>query len=83
MSARTGDLAGDLYALYYERGLTIAYRANCECARYFIERGDVLIPEVLMQAVSEGVDPVDVFARYARGVHARHESGLPILAAAS
>lgn len=71
-------LRDDLLALDLEYRLTIGHRLDCDCAPYFIRRREVLIPEVLKAAVARGVDPVNVFADYARGVHARHEAGLSL-----
>lgn len=70
----------DLLALDLESRLTVAHSINrgCQCAAYFINRRKVLLPEVLKHAESIDADPVDEFARYARGVHARHESGLSL-----
>jgi hypothetical protein len=62
----------DLMGLDLEYRLTIAYRSNCACAPYFARRRTVLIPEVLKAARKRDVDPIDVFAGYARGVHERH-----------
>lgn len=58
-----------------EFDLTLAVRRDCECAPYFIRRRSVLLPAVREHAERIGVDPVDDFARYARGVHARHLGG--------
>ncbi len=71
-------------AVDLEYRLTIAHRINggCECAAYFVKRREVLIPEVLKHSDAIGADPVDEFARYARGVHARHLSGLSLAASA-
>jgi hypothetical protein len=68
----------DLMALDLEYRLTIAHRIGCECAPYFAGRREVLIPAVLEQAAKGATDPVDTFAAYARGVHARHLSGLSL-----
>lgn len=67
-------------ALDMEYRLTIAVKTAraCECARYFIERRDVLVPVVLRMAAERGEDPVDFFAAYARRVHRRHLSGLSL-----
>lgn len=62
----------DLMELDLEYRLTIAHRLNCECAPYFIQRREVLIPEVIKRAGETGEDVVDLFAAFARGVHARH-----------
>lgn len=62
----------DLIALDLEYRLTIAHRISCSCATYFVDRRDVLIPEIMKQAEKEKDDPIDVFARFARKVHARH-----------
>ena len=61
-----------------EYRLTLALRIRCECAPYFARRREVLIPEVLREAERRGVDEVDLFAAYARGVHARHIAGLSL-----
>jgi hypothetical protein len=71
-------MSDELLALDLESRLTIAHRRQCECAPYFIARRRVLIPEVLNAAKGRGIDPVDLFAQYARGVHARHEAGLSL-----
>ena len=68
-------------ALSLEYGLTIAARQDCDCARYFILRRDALLPAVAEHADKVGVDTVDLFAAYARGVHRRHEAGLSLKAA--
>lgn len=68
----------DVLGLDLEYSLTIAYRRNCECAPYFAARHGVLFPAVLETAGRHGVDAVDLFAGYARGVHARHEAGEPL-----
>lgn len=60
----------DLMALDLECRLTIAHRIDCECAPYFAQRREVLLPEVLKEARRRGEDPVDVFAEFARKVHA-------------
>lgn len=65
-------------AVNLECRLTIASRLECECAAYLVTRRKVLIPEVIRVAIRHKVDPVDLFAAYARGVHARHESGLSL-----
>ena len=65
------DLNDDLMALDMEYRLTLAHRIGCKCAPYFARRREVLIPEVLKEAVRRGEDPVDVFADFARKVHAR------------
>ena len=68
-------------ALELEFRLTVGVR-NCDCVRYFILRRDVLLPEVMKVAEARYLDPDDLFAAYARGVHARHECGLSLAAAA-
>lgn len=68
----------DLMALDLECRLTIAHRIDCECATYFAQRREALLPEVAKRAVVTGEDAIDLFARYARGVHRRHESGLSL-----
>lgn len=76
-------MTDDLLALDLECRLTIAHRVNsgCDCVQYFIQRRVVLLPEVLKYAGSIGADPVDTFARYARGVHQRHLDGLSLAVA--
>ena len=71
---------GDLMSLDLEYRLTVAHRVGeeCDCVRYLISRREVLIPEVLKEARRRNVDPVDLFAAYARGVHVRHEAGLSL-----
>jgi len=64
--------------LIMEFRLTIAVRHGCECAPYFLQRGPVLLPEVVAEAHKRDIDPVDLFADYARGVHRRHEAGLSL-----
>jgi hypothetical protein len=59
-------------ALDMEYRLTIGYRLGCRCARYFVQRREVLIPAVLECAERRGIDPVDLFAEYARAAHANH-----------
>lgn len=73
----------DLFALDLELKLTVAARIadGCDCARYLILRREVLLPEVAKHAASIGADPVDEFARYARGVHQRHLDGLSLAVA--
>jgi hypothetical protein len=81
MSALDAATVDGLMALDLEYRLTIGIRAGgggCDCVRYFISRREVLIPEVLKEAARHGEDPVDTFARYARGVHDRHLSGLSL-----
>lgn len=70
----------DMLALDLEYRLTIAYRIGCECASYFVKRHDILIPEMLKQAKKKGIDPIDVFAKYAHAVHTRHADQLKTLA---
>lgn len=65
--------ADDLMALDLEYRLTIGFRLNCRCARYFVRRRTVLIPAVMEVAEDRGIDPVDLFARYARQIHVRHD----------
>ena len=65
-----------LMELDLEYRLTIAYRIDCECAPYLVNRREVLIPEVFKQAKERGIDPIDVFAEFARGVHSRHSDSL-------
>lgn len=64
----------DMLALDLEYKLTVGMRiySDCDCAMYFVQRREVLFPEILKKAKKEGTDPIDVFAAYARGVHARH-----------
>lgn len=75
---------GDIEVLEFESRLTIATRGGgifgggCECAPYFIQRSSVLIPEVVKEADKHGIDALDLFAAYARGVHRRHETGLSL-----
>ena len=69
---------GDLMTLDLEYRLTIAHRLACPCAPYFTQRREVLLPEVIKPAQRTDDDLIDVFARYARGVHKRHLSGLPL-----
>lgn len=64
------DAAADLMALDLECRLTIAHRIGCDCAPYFAQRREALLPEVLKEARRRGEDPVDVFAEFARKVHA-------------
>lgn len=73
----------DLLALDMEYRLTIATRVtdDCDCIRYFIQRREVLLPEVMKYAEKTAGDPVDIFARYARGVHQRHLDGLSLAVA--
>lgn len=73
----------DLMTLDLEYRLTIAHHLDHECGTYFIRRREVLLPEVIKQAARTGEDVIDLFARYARGVHARHLNGLPILGGAA
>lgn len=67
----------DLLALDLEFRLTLAMRSasgeNCVCRDYLVRRRDVLFPAVLDQAAREDEDPIDIFARFARGFHAQHE----------
>lgn len=70
----------DLMALDLEYRLTIAHRMRCDCARYFVKRREVLLPEVIKEAKRRNADVVDLFATYARGVHHRHEAGLSLAA---
>ena len=69
------DPVDDLLALDLEYRLTIAFRIDCECAPYFANRREVLVPAIIKQADERGDDVVDVFAKYARKVHARHLEG--------
>lgn len=71
----------DLAALRWECHLTIGVRIGCECAPYFIRRRSVLIPAVMRCARARRTDPVDLFAAFARGVHARHLDGLSLAVA--
>lgn len=71
-----------LMALDMEYRLTIGYRLRCECARYFVNRREVLLPEVVKEAEKRGADVIDLFAEYARGVHRRHEAGLSLAVSA-
>lgn len=74
-----------LVALDLECRLTIAHRVSCggcDCVRYLIQRREVLLPEVLKYAEKIDSDPVDEFARYARGVHLRHLDGLSLAVSA-
>ena len=70
----------DMVALDLEYRLTIAVRlgseggAGCDCVRYLIRRREALLPHVLMAAIEQDRDPLDVFANFARGLHARHEA---------
>lgn len=68
----------DLLGLRLEYNLTVAARFRCECAQYFLDRRDALVPAVLREAGRVNADPVDVFAGYARSVHARHLAGLSL-----
>lgn len=70
--------------LDFEYRLTLAFRMSrgCACGPYFRDRGAVLLPEVAKHAKANGLDVVDEFARYARGVHARHEAGLSLAVSA-
>jgi len=68
----------DLLALDLEYRLTIAHRIDCECAPYFARRREALIPAVLARGAYLRTDAVDVFASFARGVHARHLAGLSL-----
>jgi hypothetical protein len=36
----------------------------------------ILIPEIFKQAKEQDIDPIDLFARFARGVHAKHSDTL-------
>lgn len=68
-------------AVDLECRLTIGHRSatgGCDCVQYFISRRLVLVPEVVKYAEAIGADPVDEFARFARGVHARHLAGLSL-----
>jgi len=67
----SGVEQSDLMALDLEYRLTIAHRLGCECGPYFVQRREVLIPEMLKEAARRGEDPVDVFAAFARKVHLR------------
>ena len=64
--------------LNLEFNLTLAVRRDCECAPYLLARRSVLFPAIREHAERVGVDPVDDFARFARGVHARHLNGLSL-----
>lgn len=68
--------------LALEFNLTLAYRMRCECAPYLRQRRTVLLPAVLEHAQRVGADPVDDFARFARGVHQRHLAGLSLAVSA-
>ncbi|WP_377324699.1 hypothetical protein ACFJIY_07515 [Pimelobacter simplex] len=61
-----------------EFALTLAHRRDCACAPYLLARRDVLLPAVEEHAQRVDVDPADDFARFARGVHERHLSGLSL-----
>jgi hypothetical protein len=80
----TSNATDNLMAVDLEYRLTIAHRINgdCDCVRYFIQRREVLIPAVVEHAERVGADPVDDFARYARGVHQRHLDGLSLAVSA-
>lgn len=68
----------DRAMLDLEYRLTISHRIVCECAPYFARRREVLIPAVMERATERGVDAVDLFAAFARGVHRRHLAGLSL-----
>lgn len=68
----------DLAALDLEYRLTIAHRIGCECGPYLIRRREVLMPAVVELAEKRRTDAVDLFAGFARRVHARHEAGLSL-----
>lgn len=60
-----------LLALDLEYKLTVAHRLNCWCSEYLVQRRLVLIPAVMEEAKKRGEDPVDVFAEFARKLHAK------------
>lgn len=67
----------DLLALDMEYRLTIAGRMilndkACDCSPYFINRREVLIPQILKQSVIQGRDAVELFHEFQKKVHARH-----------
>lgn len=41
------------------------------CSSYFIRRRETLIPEIIISAREQGLDPVEHFAAFAKKVHAR------------
>lgn len=67
----------DLLTLDLEYKLTVAYRINCQCAPYLIDRRTILIPEVIKQAKEQKLEPIDIFVKFVKGLHARH-SDIPL-----
>jgi hypothetical protein len=63
--------ANQRVAVDLEYKLTVAHRLNCWCSEYLVRRREVLIPEVMKEAKRRGEDPVDVFADFARKLHAK------------
>ena len=64
------------YDLQMEMSLTAALRLSDgdeECYNYIVRRWSVLKQEILKKHKATGEDAADIFHRFQKGVHARHE----------
>lgn len=67
------DVEPDVWELLMEYGLTQVVRMGCECETYLSSRKNVIIPEIIEMAKRTGETPVDIFIRFQKRLHARHE----------
>jgi len=68
----------DMFALGMEINLTIALRTmqgDNVCVEHIKKRLEVLVPEIVKKAEETSEDPVDIFHRFQKGLHARHDQG--------
>jgi len=67
------DVEPDVWELLMEYGLTQVVRMGCECAIYLSNRKNVIVPEIIEMARRQNATPVDIFIRFQKRLHARHE----------
>lgn len=67
------DVESDVWELLMEYGLTQVVRMGCECGLYLSDRKNVIIPEIIDMARRQDAAPVDIFIRFQKRLHARHE----------
>lgn len=74
------DIDRQEYELQLEYGLTMGLLEAavfdgepCACVQYLKNRKSVLLPEILKKSKETGEDAADIFHRFRKGLHARHE----------
>lgn len=67
------DIETESWEFLMEYGLTQVMRGFCECGPYLDHRKAVLISEIFDLAEKKNEPPIDIFIKFQKRLHARHE----------